>query len=141
MIPSTISSGVRVPGSTTNNATIDATNASRTPVATRLLTSTPASSNGSFMSPPSCRPVQSLDGGDGAPARHPVGIQNVGDVVDVPGAGVERLGGDGGDGRPGDAALEERRDRDLVGAAKHRGRAAPRPARLEREAQAREGVE
>src|SRR4051794_1817327 len=101
MMPITSSNGVRLPGTKMASATIAAMNASRMPVATWLLTSapTPASSNGSFMRR-SRSPVQTFDGDGGALARHPVSFENVGDVVNVPGAGVEGLGVHLGDGRP-----------------------------------------
>src|SRR5258708_4912032 len=132
MIPSTSSSGMRLPGTKIASAPMAARKAIRMPVATPLLTSTPASSNGSLTigslaasretrpaaaRSRSCCPVQTLDGDGGALACHPVSLQNVGDVVDVPGARVEGLGIDGGDRGPRDAAVEERRHRDLVGAA------------------------
>src|SRR5689334_9806262 len=106
MMPSTIRSGVRLPGTSRNNHAMPTRKATRMPVATRLLTSTPASSNGSLMRW-SRGPVQTFDGDGGALARHPVSFENVGHVMNVPGTGVEGFGVDRGDGRPGDPAVEE----------------------------------
>src|SRR3954467_14941507 len=144
MMPITSSNGVRLPGTKTASAAMAARNASRMPVATRLLTSapTPASSNGSFMRRDLSRgSVQSLDRDGGALARHPVSFENVGDVVNVPRAAIEGFGVDRGDGRPRDAAFEEGRHGDLVGPAQHRGRTTADAAGVEGEAQTREGVE
>src|SRR3954453_2674525 len=145
MIPSTISSGVRLPGTSRNSHTMPRRKAMRMPVATPLLTSTLASSSGSFtlgsLAARSCAPVQTFDGDGGALARHPVSFENVGDVVNVPRAAIEGFGIDRGDGRPRDAAVEEGRHRDLVGPAQHRGCTAADPSGVEGEAQTREGVE
>ena len=109
------------------------------PVAARLLTSAPTPASSTDVS--HAARSRSLDGDGGALARHPVSFENVGDVVNVPGAGVERLGVDGGDGRPRDPAVEEGGHRHLVGPAQHRRGAPSGPAGLEGEAEAGEGVE
>src|SRR4030088_1909908 len=116
MMPTIRMSGVRLPGTKIANATIAAMNATSIPVAVRLATSIPASSNGSFTGA-SRGLAPTVDGVRGALARHPVCFQTVGDVVNVPGAGIEGVGRHCGDGRPRDAAVEEGRHRDLVGPA------------------------
>ena len=77
----------------------------------------------------------------GTLARDPVSFENVGDVVNVPGSGIEGSLVDRGDRGPRDAAVEERGDRHLVGAAEHGGGAATRPTGLVGQAQARERFE
>src|SRR3979411_2638700 len=96
MMPTIRMSGVRLPGTKIANATIAATNAPSIPVAVRLATSLPPSSTGAL--PGAAR---------GASGPRPVCLQNVGDVVNVPGAGIEGIGRHRGDRRPRDAAVEE----------------------------------
>src|SRR5215471_17573684 len=140
--PMMISSGMREPGTATNSTTRPTRNAMRIFVATPRLTSTDASSSGSFTGPLSfgSRSLVGLERDGRALARDPVGFENVGDLGNVPRAVVEHLGDHLRDRAPRDSPLEERRDCDLVRAAERRRRAATRAACRVRETEARERI-
>src|SRR5262245_42906136 len=116
--PAMIASGVRAPGAKTASPTSPRTTARSAYAAVPRLTSTDASSSGSFTSSAS---FVGLGRDRGTLTRHAVCLQNVGHLGNVPRALLEHLRDDLGDGGPRDAAVEERGDGHLVGAAQHRG--------------------
>ena len=103
--------------------------------APRRVTSEPASSRGSFTLRFSVPPLPGHARGES------VSFENVGDILDVPGAPLHHVRDHGGNAQPRDPPPEKGLDCDLVGGAESRRSAAAGPARRIGEAEARESLE